>query len=67
MVRRIQHIGGHQSILTAKIGAAMGWEAWDVARSEYRPTSAVAEFQKVGGEWKVISDIFNSNPAPQAR
>ena len=27
----------------------------------------VLVWQKVGGEWKVISDIFNSNPAPQAR
>ena len=41
--------------MTAKIGAAIGWEAWDAARSEYRPTSATAEFQKVGGEWKRVA------------
>jgi hypothetical protein len=41
--------------MSAKIGAAIGWEAWDSARSEYRPTSATAEFQKVGGEWKRLS------------
>lgn len=40
--------------MTAKIGAAIGWEAWDAARSEYRPTSATAEFQKVGGEWQRV-------------
>ena len=41
--------------MTAKIGAAIGWEAWDGARSEYRPTSATAEFQKVGGDWKRVA------------
>jgi hypothetical protein len=38
--------------MTAKVVAAMGWEAWDAARSEYRPAGATAEFQKVGGAWK---------------
>lgn len=41
--------------MSAKIGAAIGWEAWDSARSEYRPTSATAEFQKVKGEWKRLA------------
>lgn len=41
--------------MSAKIGAAIGWEAWDSVRSEYRPTSATAEFQKVGGEWKRVA------------
>jgi hypothetical protein len=38
--------------VSAKVAVAMGWEGWDVARAEYRPATAVAEFQKVGGEWK---------------
>lgn len=38
--------------VSAKVAVAMGWEGWDAARSEYRPASAVAEFQKVSGEWK---------------
>ena len=38
--------------MRAKVAVAMGWEAWDTARSEYRPAGATAEFQKVGGEWK---------------
>ena len=38
--------------MSAKVAVAMGWEGWDAARSEYRPASATAEFQKIGGEWK---------------
>lgn len=38
--------------VSAKVAVAMGWEGWDAARAEYRPASATAEFQKVGGEWK---------------
>ena len=36
--------------VSAKVAVAMGWEGWDAARAEYRPASATAEFQKVGGE-----------------
>ncbi len=38
--------------VSAKVAVAMGWEGWDTDRAEYRPASAVAEFQKVSGEWK---------------
>lgn len=38
--------------MQAKVAVAMGWEGWDAARSEYRQSTAVAEFQKVSGEWK---------------
>jgi hypothetical protein len=42
--------------VTAKIIAAMSWEAWDPKAAEYRPASGVAEFTKVGSEWRRSDD-----------
>lgn len=38
--------------ITAKVVAAMSWQAWSAETSEYRPASGVAEFTKVQGEWR---------------
>jgi hypothetical protein len=38
--------------ITAKVVAAMSWQAWSAETSEYRPASGVAEFTKVGDEWR---------------
>lgn len=38
--------------LTARVIAAMSWQARDGAEAEYKPASSVVEFTKVGGEWK---------------
>lgn len=35
----------------AKVLTAMRWEAWDPASSEFRQTSAAANFLKVGEAW----------------
>lgn len=38
--------------VTAKVVAAMSWQAWHPQAAEYRPASGVVEFTKVGGEWR---------------
>ncbi len=38
--------------VTARVIAAMSWQARADAEAEYKPASGVAEFTKVGGEWK---------------
>ena len=38
--------------VTAKVVAAMSWQAWRPETAEYRPASGVAEFTKVDGEWR---------------
>lgn len=36
---------------SAKVVAAMRWSAWDEARAEAKPASAVAEFSRTGSAW----------------
>lgn len=38
--------------VTAKVVAAMRWQAWSAKTSEYLPASGVVEFTKVGDEWR---------------
>ena len=37
--------------ISARLVVAMSWEGWDDKRSEYRPASGFAEFNKVDGAW----------------
>lgn len=37
---------------SADVAAAMTFESWDAARSEFRPASAFAEFVKDGDGWR---------------
>lgn len=40
--------------VTAKVVTAMSWQAWSAETEEYRPASGVAEFTKVGEEWRRV-------------
>lgn len=37
--------------VTARVVAAMSWDAWNAKRGDYDPKSGMAEFSKVGGKW----------------
>ncbi len=44
-------IGPKDKGVTARVVAAMSWDAWNPKRNDYDPKSGMAEFSKVDGQW----------------